>query len=113
MNIQSELFAPPLVNIQSELLVPPPSPKMLDYPGTLGIGLEVVFVGVLLVIAGKFDVTGGQLTISLLIVLSFIGVVIFCLFYSVPSDESTSLVIGGLVAAMGAVVSHWLSQRKP
>jgi uncharacterized BrkB/YihY/UPF0761 family membrane protein len=100
------------MNIQ-DLIIPPPSPKMLDYPGTIGIGIEVLFVAILLFVSSKFDVTGGQLTISLLIVLSFVGVVVFCLFYTVPSDESTSLVIGGLVAAMGAVVTHWLSQRRP
>jgi hypothetical protein len=100
------------MNVQ-DLIVPPPSPKMLDYPGSIGIGIEVLFVTILLFVSSKFDGTGGQLTISLLIVLSFVGVVVFCLFYTVPSDESTSLVIGGLVAAMGAVVTHWLSQRAP
>lgn len=99
------------MNIQ-DLIVPPPSPKMLDYPGTLGIGVEIVFVAILLAVSSRFDVSGGQLTISLLIVLSFVGVVVFCLFYTVPSDESTSLVIGGLVAAMGAVVSHWLGRPR-
>ena len=96
----------------SDLVIPPPSPKLLDYPASLGIALEIVFVTFLLFVAGKFDPTGGVLTISLLIVLAFIAVVIFCAFFTVPTDEITASVIGGLTAAFGAVVAFWLNKPR-
>lgn len=90
----------------------PPIPKLVDYPSAIGIALVVVFTTILLFVAGKFDPTGGTLTISLLVVLGFLGLVTFCAFFTVPSDEITSGAIGGLVAAFGAVVAHWLGRRK-
>jgi uncharacterized BrkB/YihY/UPF0761 family membrane protein len=47
-----------------------------------------------------------------MVVLAFSGVVMFCLFFTVPNDEITSGAIGGLVAAFGAVVAHWLGRPK-
>jgi FtsH-binding integral membrane protein len=96
----------------SDLVIPPPSPKLLDYPASLGIAIEIVFVTVLLFVAGRYDPTGGTLTISLLIVLAFLGLVVFCAFFTVPADEITSSVIGGLGTAFGAVVAYWLSKPR-
>jgi hypothetical protein len=96
----------------SDLVIPPPSPKVVDYPGSIGIGIGIIFTTALLFVAGKFDATGGVLTISLLVALSFFGVVAVCMFYTIPTDETTSMVIGGLVAAFGAVVAHWLGRPK-
>ena len=96
----------------AELVIPPPSPKILDYPTSIGIALEIVFVAILLFVAGRFDPTAGVLTISLLIVLAFIGTVIFCVFFTVPTDEATSAVIGGLTASFGAVVAYWLGRGR-
>jgi uncharacterized BrkB/YihY/UPF0761 family membrane protein len=93
-----------------DIVVLPLTPKLLDYPATIGIGVGIVFITVLLIISSKFDHTGGVLTISLLIVLAFIGVVTFCMFFTIPNDEITSGVIGGLVAAFGAVIAHWIGR---
>lgn len=93
-----------------DLIIPPPSPKIMDYPAAVGIAFGVVFTTVLLAVAGKLDRTGGVLTISILVTLAFIGAVTFCLFFTVPNDEITSGVIGGLIAAFGAVVAHWLGR---
>lgn len=92
------------------LVVPPPVPKIFDYPASVGIGFGIVFVTMLLYVASKFDPTMGVLTISLLVVIAFLGVVIFCLFFTVPNDEITSGAIGGLIAAFGAVVAYWLAR---
>jgi FtsH-binding integral membrane protein len=94
-----------------DLIVPPPSPKTVDYPATIGIGVAILFVALLLVIAGKFDPSHGTLTISLLIVVTFIGAVTFCMFFTVPQDETTASLVGGLTAAFGAVVAFWLNRR--
>lgn len=98
-----------------DLIVPPPTPKLLDYPASLGIALEIVFVTILLFVSSKFDQSGGVLTISLLVVLAFIGVVTFCVFFTVPNDEATAAVIGGLTASFGAIIAYWLGRgaREP
>jgi FtsH-binding integral membrane protein len=90
----------------------PPIPKVLDYPGMMTIIFGVTFVAVLLFVSGKFDPTGGTLTISLLVVVAFLGLVAFSVFFTVPTDEVTSAVIGGLVAAFGGVIAYWLSRGK-
>jgi hypothetical protein len=95
-----------------DLVVPPPTPKILDYPASIGLALVVVFTAILLFVAGKFDPTGGVLTLSLIVILSFMGVVTFCLFFTIPADEITASVVGGLTAGFGAVISHWLGPHR-
>jgi uncharacterized BrkB/YihY/UPF0761 family membrane protein len=95
-----------------DLVVPPPTVKMFDYPAATGIAFGIAFTTLLLFVAGKFDATGGVLTLSILVVLAMIGVVTFCLFYTVPNDEITSGAVGGLIAAFGAVIAHWLGRSK-
>lgn len=91
---------------------PPPVPKLMDYPVSVGLIIAVVLVTMLLVVISRFDSTGGTLTISLLVVLSFLSLVTFCAFFTVPTDEITSGAIGGLVAAFGAVVAYWLGRNR-
>lgn len=93
------------------LVVPPPMPRIFDYPIAVGIGVEIFAVAGLLLIAGRFDTTGGSLTVSLLITLTFCGTVAFSLFFTVPQDQTTSAVIGGLVAGFGAVITYWLKPK--
>lgn len=90
----------------------PPIPKMFDYPAAVGIAFAVVFTAGLVLVASRFDPTMGVLTISVMVVVAFVGVAIFCLFFTVPNDEITSGVIGGLIAAFGAVIAHWLGKNK-
>jgi uncharacterized BrkB/YihY/UPF0761 family membrane protein len=96
--------------VNDPLVVPPPIPKLLDYPASMGIAIGIVFTTALLYVAGKFDATGGTLTISLLVTVAFLATVTFCLFFTVPNDEITSGAVGGLIAAFGAVVAHWLGR---
>ena len=93
-----------------QLVVPPPNVKILDYPGTIGIGVAIIYTTALLFISSRFDRTNGVLTISLMVVLGMLGVVTFCLFYTIPNDEITSAAIGGLTASFGAVIAYWLSR---
>jgi hypothetical protein len=94
------------------LVIPPPTPKLMDYPASIGLAIAVVLTAMLLIVVSKFDHTGGTLTISLLVILAFLGLVTFCALFTVPTDEITSGAIGGLVAAFGAVVAYWLGQSK-
>jgi hypothetical protein len=98
--------------LAAELVQPPPVPKIMDYPASVGLIIAVVLVTALLVVTSRFDATGGTLTISLLVVLGFMGLVTFCAFFSIPTDEITSGAIGGLVAAFGAVVAYWLGRNR-
>jgi uncharacterized BrkB/YihY/UPF0761 family membrane protein len=96
----------------AELVIPPPTPKIMDYPASVGLIIAVVLVTCLLVVTSRFDPTGGTLTISLLVILAFISLVTFCAFFTIPTDAITDAAIGGLVAAFGAVIAHWLGRRK-
>jgi FtsH-binding integral membrane protein len=97
--------------MEGETLNAPPIPKLLDYPASLGVALVVVFTAILLFLAGRFDPTGGVLTISLMVVLAFLGLVVFCAFFTLPTDEITSSVIGGLTASFGAIIAFWLGRK--
>jgi hypothetical protein len=94
-------------------LPPTASTKIVDYPGVVAaVGIATVTAGLLWVI-NRYDATGGTLTISLIVVLAFIAVVAFSLLYNIPSDdEVTPGVVGGLVAAFGAVVAYWLGRSR-
>ena len=98
----------------NDLVIPPPTPKLLDYPASIGLLIAVVLTAILLIVSSRFDPTGGTLTVSLLVILSFLSLVTYCAFFTIPTDEITSGAIGGLVAAFGAVVAYWLSRgREP
>lgn len=92
------------------VVIPPPTPKLLDYPVGVGLGIGIIFTALLLIIIEKFDKTRGVLAISLMIVIGFMSVVTFSIFFTIPSDQTTSAVIGGLVAAFGAVIAHWIGR---
>lgn len=94
------------------VVTPNPLPKLMDYPASLGLMVIVLLASILMVVASRFDPTGGSLTISLLVVLSFLALVTFCALFTIPTDEITSGAIGGLVAAFGAVVAYWLGRGK-
>ena len=93
------------------IVTPNPLPKLMDYPASIGIVIVVVLTSILLFVAGKFDPSGGTLTISILVVLAFLSLVTYCALFTIPTDEITSGAIGGLVAAFGAVVAFWLSRN--
>jgi hypothetical protein len=90
----------------------PPPPKVTDYPGIISAIGIVIGTGILLVIIKHFDATGGTLAVSLMVILSFIAVVAFSLLFNIPADdEVTPAVVGGLVAAFGAVIAYWLGRH--
>lgn len=89
----------------------PPITKVLDYPVATGVVLDVVFVCLLLAVAYRFDRSGGALTIALVVVIAFVGTTVAVVVWSIPPDEETATVIGGLATAFGAVVAYWLRGR--
>jgi hypothetical protein len=88
----------------------PPQVQLFSYPGAVGAGFAVLFTTVLLIVAGRFDPTKGPLTISILIVLGMLGATAYCLIFTVPNDDITPGVVGGLTAGFGAVVAYWLGR---
>ena len=76
------------------------------------VGVAVLFTAILLAVAARFDETKGPLTISLLIVLGMLGSVAYCLIFTIPNDDITPGVVGGLTAGFGAVVAYWLGRHK-
>lgn len=92
---------------------PPPAVQTIgvaDFRVWFGIGIGVVLTSLLLFASSRFDRTGGTLTISLLIVLGFLGAVSYCLIFTIPTDEVTPGIVGGLTAGFGAVCAHWLGK---
>lgn len=87
-----------------------PLPKVLDYPIMTGLTVEVVSVVILLLVAKRFDPSHGSLTVSLLIIVAFIALAVYASIFTIPADEETATIIGGLVAAFGAVVAFWIGR---
>jgi hypothetical protein len=94
------------------LVIPPPTPHILDFPAATTVVIATLACVTLLMISTRFDQTHGTLTISLLVVLTFIGVTAFCVLFTIPRDETTSAIIGGLVTAFGGVIGYWLSKPR-
>jgi len=98
-----------MVGGSPDLIIPPNAAQALDL-AAIGVGGTALFTAILVVISSKMDRSGGVLTISLIITIAFIGAVGYCLFFTVPQDEVTPAVVGGLTAGFGAVVAHWLGR---
>ena len=45
-----------------------------------------------------------------MIVLGMLGTVAYCLIFTVPNNNITPGVVGGLTAGFGTVVAHWLGR---
>jgi hypothetical protein len=79
-----------------------------NFPATVIVSSTVIMTAILVVIAGRFDPTRGPLTLSILITLGMLGAIAYCLIFTIPNDDITPSVIGGLTAGFGAVVAYWL-----
>jgi uncharacterized BrkB/YihY/UPF0761 family membrane protein len=97
----------------AQIVSPPPIPKLGDYPVVVTVSFELIATMALVFVISRFDATGGSLTISLIVVLAFIGAAVFSVFFTIPNDEATAAILGGLVASFGAVVAHWLGRKPP
>jgi hypothetical protein len=96
----------------ADLVNPPPQVALFNYPVAIGSCLAVALTAIVLYVAGRFDPTEGPLTISVLIVLGMLGAVTYCLMFSIPPDDITPGVVGGLTAGFGAVVAYWLGRTQ-
>jgi hypothetical protein len=94
------------------VIVPPPRAEIIDYPAAAAVAIVVLGAVALLLVVSRFDHSKGPLTVSLLIVLAMVGVVAFSLTVTIPRDETTAAVIGGLVTAFGGVVAYWLGRPR-
>jgi hypothetical protein len=47
-----------------------------------------------------------------MITLGMLGAVGYCLIFTIPTDDITPGVVGGLTAGFGAVVAHWLGRAQ-
>lgn len=85
---------------------------LFPYPIAAGAILGVALTSMMLFFTDRYDKSGGALTISILIVIGMLGAVGYCLIYTIPIDDITPGVVGGLTAGFGAVVAHWLGRPK-
>lgn len=93
----------------NQVINPPPA---VNYLVPLAVVSTVLMTALLLAVSTRMDRTRGTLTISLLIVVSFVGVTAYCLIFTIPTDEVTPAVVGGLTAGFGAVVAYWLGRTQ-
>ena len=82
------------------VIVPPPKLQYVDFPATVAISAAVLGALALLLFVDRLDPTKGALTVSLLVVLAFIGVLAYSVTVTVPRDETTAAVIGALTAGV-------------
>ena len=94
----------------ADLVIAHPTVALMSYPIFLGTLLSIFATAFLLWVSGRFDPTGGVLTISIMIVLGMLGAVGYCLMFTIPPDDITPGIVGGLTAGFGAVVAHWLGR---
>lgn len=87
-------------------LSPPESPFTI--PGFAAVGLGVIYTSVMVFMIGRYDKTGGALTVSVMVVIGFFAALTWAIRYQIPQDPETAALMGGLVAAFGAVVAYWI-----
>lgn len=87
-------------------LNPPPAP--FTVPGFVAISIGVLLAAALLLATMRFDPTKGALTVSYLVILAFCACLTWAVRYQIPQDPETAALVGGLVAAFGAVVAYWI-----
>jgi hypothetical protein len=86
--------------------------SVLNYPGAV-TGVAIMgLTAVLLFVSGRFDPTQGVLTLSLMITLGMLGATAYCLIFTIPQDDITPGVVGGLTAGFGAVLAYWFGRGK-
>lgn len=83
-----------------------------NFPATIIVGSSVLLTSLLIVVAGRFDPTQGVLTISVLITIGMLGAIAYCLIFTIPQDDITPSVVGGLTAGFGAVLAYWFGRGK-
>jgi hypothetical protein len=101
-----------LIHDAVEAFNPPPQVPLSAFPSSIAVAVVVVFASILLFVSNKYDPTQGALTLSLLITLGMLGAVAYCLIFTIPNDDITPGIVGGLTAGFGAVVAHWLGRTK-
>lgn len=83
-----------------------------SYPAAVFAACVVSFTALLLVVSGRYDPTRGPLTISLMITIGMLGATAYCLIFTIPADDITPSVVGGLTAGFGAVLAYWFGRGK-
>jgi hypothetical protein len=91
---------------------PPPVASLISYPVVAALSVCFAMTAILLVVVKYFDPTMGALTISLLITLGMLGAIAYCLIFTVPVDDITPSVVGGLTAGFGAMLTYWFGRGK-
>lgn len=96
----------------AEFVNPPLVTGTGNFPATIIVGATAIFTALLIVVSAKFDATQGVLTISILITLGMLGAIAYCLIFTIPQDDITPGVVGGLTAGFGAVLAYWFGRAK-
>lgn len=96
----------------SEVVNPPSAVSLVPFPAAVTVIAVVILTAMVLVVSGRFDPTQGVLTLSVMITLGMLGAVAYTLVFTVPIDDITPSVVGGLTAGFGAVLAYWFGRGK-
>jgi hypothetical protein len=96
----------------SEVINPPPAVSIFNYPAAITVAAIVGLTALILFVSGRFDPTQGVLTLSVMITLGMLGATAYCLIFTIPVDDITPSVVGGLTAGFGAVLAYWFGRGK-
>lgn len=83
----------------------------LPFPASIAAGIVVLLSVLVLLASGRFDTTGGLLTISLMVVAAFVSVTFTVMLYPVPQTALVEILVGALATSLGAVIAFWMSYR--
>lgn len=82
----------------------------IPYPAFLStLGLALVGC-VVVVVASRYDVTGGLLTVSIMLILATVAATFASFLYEIPQVPSTEILVGALATSLGAIVAHWVGR---
>ena len=72
-----------------------------------GIAVLTILV---MIVAHRFDGSGGWFTLSVMMVLGFIAVTLASMIYEVPQTPTTEILLGSMSTSVGAIVAFWMSR---
>lgn len=84
----------------------------LPFPASVATVIVILMSVLLVVIANRFDNSGGIITVSVLVVAAFISVNFTGILYGVPQTPINEIMIGALATSLGAVIAFWMSGKK-
>ena len=103
-------FAAP--QLPGGVIVPPPRFQFVDFPATTAVVAVSLGAIALMLLSSRFDNTAGALTISLLIILAFVGVLAYSVTVTVPEGRNYCRCYWCPYCWFRGVVTYWFKKQR-